>query len=67
MGSQITEKQENVLRIYTQNINGIKTRDLKNDTYYKLNTMTDRQVDIHGWLETNLEWNDNHTYEVTKQ
>ena len=29
--------------------------------------MTDRKVDIFGWSEPNLEWNDKQTYEMTRK
>ena len=64
MGTPITQKNVKDIQIYTQNVNGIKMGDLRNHVHHKLNVMTDQEVDIYGWSETNLEWNDNQVYQT---
>ena len=66
MGDSIGRKAKTDIRIYTQNINGIKTDDMSNDLHNKIQVMTDRQVDIFGWSETNLEWQDYTTHKTTQ-
>lgn len=66
MGDPIGRKAKTDIRIYTQNINGIKTDDMSNDLHNKIQVMTDRQVDIFGWSETNLEWQDYTTHKTTQ-
>ena len=48
-------KQENILRIYSQNVNGISVEAIEEVMTKNLEVMKDRQVDIMGWSETNLE------------
>ena len=66
MGDPIGRKAETDIRIYTQNINGIKTDGMSNGLHNKLQVMTDRQVDIFGWLETNLKWQDYTSHKTTQ-
>lgn len=66
MGDPIGRKAKTDIRIYTQNINGINTEDISNNLHNKLQVMTDRQVDIFGWSETNLEWKDYHINKTTQ-
>ena len=58
MGDTIPEKGPDTLRVYSQNINGISMQQMEDDFHYKLHQMALRQVDITGWAETNIEWND---------
>ena len=51
-------KGEEVLRFYSQNIQGISTQHLEEIFHAKLAAMTDQQADIFRWSETNVEWND---------
>ena len=57
-GDELRPKPSNTLRIYSQNIQGIPTTNTKEHFHAMLSTMTDREVDVFGWSETNLEWND---------
>lgn len=56
-GDQIERKTEKIVRLCLQNINGIQVGNMEEDFKDKLQTMMERQVDIIGWAETNLEWN----------
>ena len=66
MGDPIERKAKTDIRKYTQNINGIKTDNISNDLHNKIQVMIDRQVDIFGWLETNLEWHDYTIHKTTQ-
>ena len=57
-GHQMQPKQENVIRIYSQNIDGISTKHPQDHFHNILQNMTDRNVDIMGFSETNIEWYD---------
>ena len=57
-GDEIRPKPTDTLRIYSQNVQGIPTTHTKEHFHAMLTTMTDREVDVFGWAETNLEWND---------
>ena len=56
-GDNLQEKEKNCIRLYSQNINGIPADTLEEHMHYMLQAMQDRDVDIIGWAETNLEWN----------
>ena len=57
-GDELQPKPTDTLRIYSQNVQGIPTTNTKEHFHAMLTTMTDREVDVFGWAETNLEWND---------
>ena len=61
-GDKLEPKAENTIRIYSQNINGISAESMQANLTKNLDAMLDRQVDIMGWAETNLEWNDYSTH-----
>ena len=50
-------KPKNTLRIYTQNVNGIPTSNSEIHFQTMIQIMLEKQVDIFGWSEKNLEWN----------
>eukprot|EP00957_Ditylum_brightwellii_P089457 6812236-Ditylum_brightwellii.AAC.1 len=52
----MTPKEKNTLRIYFQNINGISTVE---DLHGYMDEMRDREIDIWGWVETNVNWTKN--------
>ena len=56
-GNAMGPKHEQEIRFYMQNINSISTQNLEEDFKQKLGFMTDRQADVIGWTETNIEWN----------
>ena len=72
-GHILEEKSEDTFRIFTQNINGIKRDPTHPNKHFTtlLQAMTDRQVDLFGWSETNTEWTNYHTnnqlYKAFKQ
>ena len=57
-GDKMEPKEDNIIRIYSQNINGISVDTIQENLTKNLDVMLDRQVDIMGWAETNVEWND---------
>ena len=56
-GDPMAAKAANTIRIYSQNINGMNADTLEETLTSNLDAMLDREVDIVGWSETNLEWN----------
>ena len=58
IGDVMQDKPEGVIQIYSQNINGISTKETEEDFQERLLYMRDRKVDVIGWSETNIEWND---------
>lgn len=58
MGDRHTDKSKDTIWIYSQNVHGISTNDYSSDFTVKLHVMLEWKVDIMGWSETNLEWND---------
>ena len=50
-------KPDNILWLYSQNINGIPVDNIKETLTKNLDVMLDWEVDITRWSETNLEWN----------
>ena len=56
-GDALGPKGENIIRLYSQNINGIAVDKIDEVLTQNLDVMMDREVDIMGWSETNLEWN----------
>ena len=56
-GDVLGPKGANVIRLYSQNINGIAVDKIDEVITQNLEVMKDREVDIMGWSETNLEWN----------
>ena len=56
-GDPMEPKQANTFRIYSQNINGISVENIPETLTKNLDAMLDREVDVMGWSETNLEWN----------
>ena len=59
-GHTIRHKNKNEIRIYTQNIDGISTKHPTDHFHQMMQTMVDREVDIVGFSETNIEWTDPH-------
>lgn len=60
LGDTITTKQPNAIRFYFQNIRGAKKKNTWHDWENSVNYLHDHEVDIMGYAETNLAWNDLH-------
>eukprot|EP00957_Ditylum_brightwellii_P191188 14558161-Ditylum_brightwellii.AAC.1 len=57
-GNALEKKEKNRMRIYFQNINGIATeKDLKS----YMEDMSEKEINIWGWAETNVKWTPNMT------
>ena len=50
-------KEEDSMWLYYQNINGIKANEFNICWQTAMRTMKDRQADIIGFSETNVDWN----------
>ncbi len=56
-GDNLLLKEENSLRLYYQNINGIKASEFNIYWQTAMRVMKDRQMEIAGFSETNVDWN----------
>merc|ERR1712115_738444 len=50
-----------------QNVNGIPVQDIEDEFHHMLNLMTIQDINICGWSETNIEWNDHRIYQKLYQ
>lgn len=57
-GDNIERKQDGTLRIYYQNIHGIKKSNTWHDYQYSLTILKKWKVDIMAYSETNINWRD---------
>lgn len=63
-GDSMPEKPPNVMRLYSQNVNGISLSNMEEDFHHMMDLMSVRMVDVIGWSETNIEWFD---YDVNQK
>jgi len=56
-GDKLIKKSESHLRLYFQNIHGLKTDDLLTDWNDVLSHMKANEIDVFGMAETNIDWN----------
>ena len=70
-GHKMQPKDKQTIQIYTQNIDGISTKNTEDHFHHILTSMADRDVDVMGFAETNIEWNDpvinSKLYKIMKQ
>ena len=52
-----------MIRLYTQNINGIPLKDIEDEFHHMLSMMVMRDINVIGWSETNIEWYDSQIYQ----
>ena len=63
-GDMMETKQQNCLRIYYQNINGLKYNESWDKCKQTIDMLHTNEIDIAGFTETNINWNHQRTQYV---